>query len=615
MSFKVSKYILVAFLCLSFDITMDAQHQFSMSELSFDDLSAFQETQQNWQIVGDVQASIDKKKALQTSAGKGVLVNQPDDKNKAQIFTKFEHGDIDLDFEVMMPAGSNSGVYLQGRYEIQLLDSWGKRRPSFSDIGGIYQRWDKSQPKGQEGFEGTAPLTNAAKAPGLWQRMRISFQAPRFDAQGNKIKNARIIFVELNGVIIHQNVELTGPTRGSYVGDGNEAPLGPIVIQGDHGGVAFRNFKYRNFNGQPAQLRDLQYKVVRNTTELINDWSQAKPDAQGNDDFITWNVAKADNEFAVLYEGQLEVPAAGDYLFELSCQGNCELWIDGESALSIYSNTQSKLKNLPKGNVSFRLDYTKVEIWRQAQLALKVEGKDFRPVNLHYESSALISSPTDPIFERSGNQARLLRSFVDFQMPQMKEMKKITNAINVGDPTGLHYSFDLNQGSLVQVWRGEFLNMTPMWYNRGNGVSVARGIVVPLTPNVQLMQRQSDGSFSTQFSDEQYRYRSYKVDEDNRPTFHYEAYGLQIVDQLVPNENRKSIKRQLQMKGQAKGDIVFCMAEGKSIKKMEDNMYLIDDQYYVRTTDAVKVETIQGNQKGLIAPIKEEGTLEYTIVW
>ena len=69
------------------------------------------------------------------------------------------------------------------------------------------------------------------------------------------------------------------------------------------------------------------------------------------------------------------------------------------------------------------------------------------------------------------------------------------------------------------------------------------------------------------------------------------------------------------MKGQVKEDIVFCMAEGKSIKKMENNMYLIDDQYYVRTADAVKVETIQGNQKGLIAPIKGEGTLEYTLVW
>ncbi|MEM1123100.1 MAG: DUF1080 domain-containing protein, partial [Bacteroidota bacterium] len=206
--------------------------QFPMTELFLDDLSAFQTTKANWQIVEAVQANLDTPKKLQTSAGKGVLVNLYDDQNKSQIFTTFEHGDIDLEVEVMMPAGSNSGIYLQGRYEIQLLDSWGKKRPTYGDMGGIYQRWDDQQPQGKNGFEGTPPLVNAAKAPGLWQKLRLSFQAPRFDAQGNKIQNARIVYAELNGVTIHENVTLTGPTRGPYVGNGDEATKGPIVIQG-----------------------------------------------------------------------------------------------------------------------------------------------------------------------------------------------------------------------------------------------------------------------------------------------------------------------------------------------------------------------------------------------
>ncbi|MEM9886141.1 MAG: family 16 glycoside hydrolase [Bacteroidota bacterium] len=614
MNYKMNKYFLIGFLCLGLIISTRIEAQFSMTKLSFDDLSAFQATQSNWKIVGEVQASMKKEKSLKTKAGTGILLNQPDDKSKAQLFTKFEHGDIDLEFEVMMPAGSNSGLYLQGRYEIQLLDSWGKRRPSFADIGGIYQRWDKSKADGQKGFEGTAPLLNAAKAPGLWQKMRISFQAPRFNAQGKKIKNARIIYVELNDVTIHQNVELTGPTRGPYVGDGNESALGPIVIQGDHGAVAFRNFKYRNFSGSPAQIKDLKYQVVR-SAEVIEDWSQVKPDMEGKDDRITWNVARADNEFSILYEGQLEVPVAGDYLFELSAQGNAQLWVDGVSLLNIYSRTESKLKSLPKGSIPFRLSYSKTEVWRQAQLALKVEGKDFRSENLHYESSALISKPTDPIYEYSGNQARLLRSFVDFQMPHMKKAKKITNAINVGDRTGLHYTFDLNQGSLVQVWRGNFLDMTPMWYNRGNGVSVARGVVVPLTPNVQVMKRQNDGSFTKEFGAKDYRYRSYTVDEDNRPTFHYEAYGLTIADRLSAQEDRKSITRQLEMKGQAKGELLFAIAEGESLSKVDDNTFLVDERYYVRTSAATKIETLEGNRKALLAPIKGAGTLEYAILW
>ncbi|MEL6943407.1 MAG: hypothetical protein AAFO82_12120, partial [Bacteroidota bacterium] len=112
-----------------------------------------------------------------------------------------------------------------------------------------------------------------------------------------------------------------------------------------------------------------------------------------------------------------------------------------------------------------------------------------------------------------------------------------------------------------------------------------------------------------------YRYLSYKVDEDNRPTFHYEAYGLQIVDQLMPNASRKSINRQLQMNGQVQGEVVFCLAEGKSIKKLDDGTYLIDDQYYIRSSNAAQIENLKEEQKGLIVPIKGDGTLEYTIVW
>jgi len=73
--------------------------------------------------------------------------------------------------------------------------------------------------------------------------MKISFQAPRFDGQGKKIENARILRIELNGVTIHEDVELSGPTRGAMGND--EVTKGPLRIQGDHGPVAFRNVYVR----------------------------------------------------------------------------------------------------------------------------------------------------------------------------------------------------------------------------------------------------------------------------------------------------------------------------------------------------------------------------------
>jgi hypothetical protein len=92
------------------------------------------------------------------------------------------------------------------------------------DIGGLYGA--------------AAPKLNAAKAPGEWQQFVIEFQAPRFQ-DGKKVANAVFKKVLLNGKVIHENVEMSGVTGGS-LGRG-EQPRGPLMFQGNHGAVAYRN--------------------------------------------------------------------------------------------------------------------------------------------------------------------------------------------------------------------------------------------------------------------------------------------------------------------------------------------------------------------------------------
>src|SRR5690606_20858767 len=138
---------------------------------------------------------------------------RPEKGKNQHLFTAFEHGDIEIELDVMMPVHSNSGLYFQGRYEIQLFDSWAVYKPQHSDMGGIYHRWDNS--RAEKGYEGHPPAINAAKAPGLWQHFKIIFHAPRFNAAGQKVNNAIFKEVWLNGVLIHENQEVTGPTRSS----------------------------------------------------------------------------------------------------------------------------------------------------------------------------------------------------------------------------------------------------------------------------------------------------------------------------------------------------------------------------------------------------------------
>jgi hypothetical protein len=198
------------------------------------DLLGWRKPTGDWRVVKSVAMLPPDNKKLALEEGAGVLVNGAGGRT-INLHSQFEHGDVDAHIEFCIPKSSNSGIYFMGRYEIQIFDSYGTNSPTYSDCGGIYQRW-----KGNQGYEGHAPRVNASKPAGTWQTCDVIFRAPRFDAGGKKVQNAKFIKVMLNGKLIHENVEVTGPTRSS-TWEYDERATGPLMLQGDHGPVAFRN--------------------------------------------------------------------------------------------------------------------------------------------------------------------------------------------------------------------------------------------------------------------------------------------------------------------------------------------------------------------------------------
>ncbi len=209
-------------------------------KINLDDLSAFKNPDKHWSIVGGVMADISKNDAVNITKGTGILLcNSNDESRGVDILTNQKFGDMVLELDYMVAKGGNSGIYVQGNYEVQVQDSWGVRNPSAGNNGGIYGRRNNPDPNSQDVIGGFAPRQNASKAPGLWQHIKIVFEAAKFDGSGKKTTNAKMRLVELNGVTIHENIDLIGPTRGSASSD--DVAMGPLKLQGDHGTVAYRN--------------------------------------------------------------------------------------------------------------------------------------------------------------------------------------------------------------------------------------------------------------------------------------------------------------------------------------------------------------------------------------
>ena len=183
-----------------------------------------------WSEVGSVRADPEKPARLISEPGTGVVVSQGAGQ---YLLTKERFGDVAVHVEFMIPQGSNSGVYLLGSHEVQIYDSFGKAQDEYPGIecGGIYPEWLKDG-----NVRGHSPRVNASKPAGEWQTFDVIYRAPRFDASGNKIHNARFEAICHNGKLVQENIELLGATR---VGIPEQA-RGPLRLQGDHGPVAYR---------------------------------------------------------------------------------------------------------------------------------------------------------------------------------------------------------------------------------------------------------------------------------------------------------------------------------------------------------------------------------------
>ena len=146
------------------------------------DLSAWRQPRGDWTVVRNVRLDPKDPKRLTWTAGTGEAVNGPKGRT-VDLFSVKEFGDIEAHIEFIISSRSNSGIYFQGRYELQVYDSYGVAKDAYPGIecGGIYPRWVNNQD-----IEGHSPRVNASLPPGQWQTFERRLSRAAFRRVGQE---------------------------------------------------------------------------------------------------------------------------------------------------------------------------------------------------------------------------------------------------------------------------------------------------------------------------------------------------------------------------------------------------------------------------------------------
>lgn len=611
-----------------------AQSLLPAEPVRLDSLSAFRPTAANWSIAGGIGGDPRADKTLTPLEGTGILVNNATPEARGQLFTTWEHGDLELDLDFLLLPGADSGIYLQGRYEVQIRDSWGKTAMTWDENGAVYQSSDPSKPPGERAVGGSAPKANASRAPGLWQHVQIAFEAPRFDAEGRKTRNARIVRVVLNGYTVQENVEVPFPTRGAAFTD--EKPVGPLMIQGNNlaPGHAVKNIAVKRYGPETVKVADVRYKLYQGEFRRVGEYDTATVTSEGALDRFSQAAVEKSGRFGLMFTGTLDVPKDGLYAFTVETPGATRLAIDGRDVVvPLERGGQPGTVMLKAGTHTFRADMLQTGSGRPSFEVL-VEGPGIA-------SHAITAPDSRPTLGGRGGGAggapgagrgprqilvepkdRVLaqRSFVPF------EPRKRLYGINVGTPAGVHYSYDFETGAILRVWRGGFLDTFEMWDARGEpqlAKPVGPSVTFSGKPGVALIELARNGNWP-ETPDAMWSSQGYTLEPDGLPVFLSSLADLKIRDRIAPSADGRGLTRTLEARGELSSWSTWVLlAEADQITPQPDGKGWIigDREWFLDWPADAQVAPVLRQRDGralLAVPITRaslEKPITYTLVW
>ena len=519
----------------------------------------------NWNLAGSASATPEKA-TLTTKPGTTLLTGQP-----GEAVTLLSTGsDFSLRFDIMLAANGTAQLVLPAGQPIAL------NLPEFARL---------------------------MKSPGLWQTIEVAYRA------ATPKQAASLARLAINGVTVREGQTLIGKS-----GAGNLTQIGVTT-----GSVAVRNVAGRSLNNRNiAQWSGpVSYTIFKGDMWKRSDITpKSEVLTTGTTDALNYEVAYGRGQrYTILFAGKLNLTEPGECLFSLNYGGVSDLRVDGKEIIT------AEFKDLgypTSGRATLSAGPHTAEVlfartWPRPGLGLFVSLPDTRPQALHTLASLPEPDPVGAIAVEADAAPVLLRSFI--QLPG--EKTKRTHSLSVGSPTGVHFSYDLNQMALLQTWKGDFADMTEMWYERGEPQlihTLGATVMLPAQPALaQLADEQA--VWPDSLTDNVLQYKGLSVDKTNLPVVSYVMAGAAITDAVRPAATGLTRTLTVTVTGTPAGALFCRAAVSSQIEDLGKGLYNIGDgQYYVRLDPKLKprLRSIGGRQE-LVVPVK--GTVSYEVIF
>ena len=322
----------------------------------------------------------------------------------------------------------------------------------------------------------------------------------------------------------------------------------------------------------------------------------------------------------LVFKGKINLKESTDYQFIVKKIGKARLSVDGEEIIRTRELFEDYVvsRKLTSGVHNIEFAYLKDFAWAPTGVGLYIGKLNSRPQAMHTPASLPPLPPTPLIDVTPRGGPELVRSFM------MHEGKKKTHVISVGDPTGVHYSYDLKQGSLLRVWRGEFLNVTEMWYERGEpqiSASMGAAVVFKGKAPFGIVADEKAALPDTLDDRSDLLYKGYSLDASGYPTFSYLYKNVTIKDSFVPFDGMRGLKHSVNISNApSSGTLLLRLGEGNNIKEVSDRVFAVDDQHcYIQVDSGTNKPFVRtsGDKKELVVAIKGNAPTQitYSLLW